>query len=144
MSNMTIEELNRICKNSFVDYLGIRFTEFDGNHIRGFMELTADHLQPMGHVHGGVYLSLAETMAGAGSSLIVESEGKIALGASVSSQHIASAKEGKLFATAELIHKGSFKHIWDIEITDDSKKLISISRVTNSIKELNHSMNREG
>jgi 1,4-dihydroxy-2-naphthoyl-CoA hydrolase len=134
---MTIDELNKFCKNSFIEQIGIQFTEFSGKQIQAFIELTPLHLQPMGFVHGGVYISLAETIAGAGSSLIVESEGKIAMGATVNSQHLASAKEGKILATGKLIHKSDTKHIWDIEITDDSGKLISISRVTNSIKELN-------
>lgn len=133
-----IEELNRICKNSFVDHLEIQFTEYDGKRIVATIEVSNYHLQPKGVVHGGVYISMAETIAGAGSSLLVESEGKIALGTTVNSQHIASKKEGKIIATGELIHKGTFKHIWDIKITDESGKLISISRVTNSIKDLNH------
>lgn len=136
---MMIEELNRICKNSFIDHIGLQFTAFDGNHISAFIELAEYHLQPKGVVHGGVYISMAETIAGAGSSILVENEGKIALGTTVNSQHIASAKSGKIVASGELIHKGIFKHIWDIKISDESGKLISLSRVTNSIKELNQS-----
>lgn len=134
---MTIEELNRICKKSYIEHLGIRFDSFDGKHIQGSIEIGPLHLQPVGVVHGGVYISLAETLAGAGSMLLVESEGKLAFGTTVNSQHIASVSEGKLIATGEIIHQGINKHIWDISITDESGKLISISRVTNSIKENN-------
>jgi 1,4-dihydroxy-2-naphthoyl-CoA hydrolase len=134
---MTIEELNKFCENSFVDHLGIRFTEFDGTHIKGYIEITSFHYQPVGFVHGGVYLSFAETMAGAGSSILVEKEGKIALGNSVNSQHLASANKGKIVASGKLIFKSTTKHIWDVEISDKNGKLISISRVTNSIKDMN-------
>ena len=134
---MTIEELNNFCINSFVDHLGIFFTDFQGNRISGEVEIGSQHLQPLGVVHGGVYLSIAETLAGAGSALIIEKQGKIAYGSTVTSQHIASVTSGKLLATGDLIHEGIFKHIWDIKITDGSGKLISISRVTNSIKVLN-------
>ena len=132
---MTIDELNDICKNSFVDHIGIRFTRFDGEQIAGEIELNSHHMQPGGVVHGGVYLSIAETVAGAGSQLLVMEQGKTALGSTVNSQHLAPVTEGKITATGKLIHKGIFKHIWDIEITDASGKLISISRVTNSIKQ---------
>lgn len=135
---MTIEELNNACKNSFIDHIGIRFTQFEGATITGEIELSDFHLQPGGVIHGGVYISIAETIAGAGSTLLVMDEGKTALGTTINSQHIASVKEGKIVATGKLIHKGTFKHIWDIEITDHSGKLISISRVTNSIKDLEH------
>lgn len=136
---MTIEELNKICRNSFVDHLGIRFVSFDGKCISGKIEIEGLHLQPVGVVHGGVYISLAETLAGAGSMLLVESEGKVALGTTVNSQHIASVSSGVISAVGEIIHKGSFKHIWDVKISDENGKLISISRVTNSIKENNYS-----
>jgi 1,4-dihydroxy-2-naphthoyl-CoA hydrolase len=131
---MTIQEINRICKNSFSDLLGITITEFGGDTITGKLKITPVHQQPQGFVHGGVYLSLAETIAGAGSLLLLHKEGKAALGNSVNSQHLAAAREGELTCTGTLRHKGIFKHIWDVEITDDSGKLISISRVSNSIK----------
>lgn len=134
---MTIDDLNRICKNSFVDHLGIRFTEFDNSTIRGIIDIRPHHLQPQGVVHGGVYISLAETIAGAGSALLIENEDKIALGNTINSQHISALKSGRITATGTLVHKGTFKHIWDIQITDESGKLISISRVNNSIKDMN-------
>ncbi len=132
---MTIDQLNNICKNSFVDHIGIHFTQFNGKRITGKIELKSHHMQPGGVVHGGVYLSVAETVAGAGSQLLVMNEGKTALGSTVNSQHLAPASEGIITATGKLIYLGIFKHIWDIEITDASGKLISISRVTNSIKQ---------
>ena len=135
---MTIEELNNICKGSFIDHIGIRFTAFDGEKITGQIEIADHHLQPGGIVHGGVYISIAETIAGAGSTLLVNSEGKTALGSTINSQHIAPLKGGVITATAELLHKGIFKHIWDVKITDQAGKLISISRVSNSIKKINH------
>ncbi len=133
---MTIQEINRICQNSFSDHLGISITEFTGDTITGNLKITPVHQQPQGFVHGGVFLSLAETIAGAGSLLLVYKYGKAALGNSVNSQHLAAAKEGILTCRAVLLYKGIFKHIWDVEITDDSGKLISVSRVTNSIKSI--------
>lgn len=132
---MTIEELNQYCQNSFVEHLGIRFTEYDDDSIVGIIDIAALHLQPAGVVHGGVYITLAETLAGAGSSLLLDQD-HIALGSTINSQHIASVKNGKITGIATIIYKGTFKHIWDVKITDDLGKLISISRVTNSIKEL--------
>jgi 1,4-dihydroxy-2-naphthoyl-CoA hydrolase len=139
---MTIDELNDICKNSFVDHIGIRFTQFDGEQIAGEIEIANHHMQPGGVVHGGVYLSIAETVAGAGSQLMVMDDGKTAYGVTINSQHIAPVTAGKITATGKLIHKGIFKHTWDIEITDKSGKLISISRVTNSIKPIDREIDQ--
>ena len=131
---MTIQEINRICQNNFSDHLGIHITAHTGETITGKLKITPIHRQPQGFVHGGVYLSLAETIAGAGSMLLVHEDGKVALGNSVNSQHLAAVREGELICNGILRYNGIFKHIWDVEITDDSGKLISVSRVTNSIK----------
>ena len=138
---MNVEQLNLLCKMTFVDFLGIHFEFFDGLRLSASLEITPNHLQPAGFVHGGVYISLAETIAGAGSTLLLKDEEKSAVGTSVNTQHLASLSAGKISAEGELIYKGSFKHIWDIKITDQKGKLISISRVTNTIK-LNNSENQ--
>lgn len=140
---MTIEDLNQICLNSFIDYIGIRFIEFTGSMITAEMEITQNHLQPAGYVHGGVFISMAETIAGAGSLLMLNGEDKIPFGVIVNSQHLASATGGKLIARGELLFNSSYKHIWDIKIIDENEKLISISRVTNNIKN-NNSENPNG
>jgi 1,4-dihydroxy-2-naphthoyl-CoA hydrolase len=140
---MTIEDLNQICRNSFIDHIGIRFTNFNGSEITGELQITPIHLQPAGYVHGGVYISMAETLAGAGSLMLLNGDDKIPFGVIVNSQHLASATGGKIIATGELLFNSSFKHIWDIKITDESGKLISVSRVTNNIKN-NSSENQNG
>lgn len=131
---MDIKELNEICKNSFIDHIGLRFKEFDGSRMIAVIQITSSHLQPDGVVHGGVCISMAESLAGAASTLLVRDEGKLALGVSVNSQHLASVSEGMITAEAHLIYKASFKHIWDVRISGENGKLISISRVTNNIK----------
>ena len=133
---MIIKELNRRCESSFVDYLGIRFTEYDGCKIAAEIEIQPHHKQPIGVVHGGVYLSIAETIAGAGSTVMVEKAGKTAYGTLANGQHFASVRGGVITARGELIFKSEYKHVWDVKITDDLGKLISICRVTNSIKAL--------
>lgn len=133
---MTIEELNNRCKGTFLEHLGITFTSFSKGKMTGELVIDERHLLPQGYVHGGVYLSLAESVAGAGSLLMVHEEGKTALGTTVNSQHISAAQQGKLICTGRLIHQAIYKHIWDMEIKDDTGKLISISRVSNSIKEI--------
>ena len=58
-------------------------------------------------------------------------------GSAVNGQHLTPARNGTLFALARLTVKTDFKHVWDVEIKDDAGKLISISRVTNSVKPKN-------
>ncbi len=131
---MTIDEINAASKNTFMDFLGIEFTDASESSLEARMPITPKLYQPMEVVHGGALISLAESVGSAASFLLVDPEHFNVLGSVVNSQHIAPARKGTLYAKASLLVKADFKHIWDVEIKDDSGKLISISRVTNSIK----------
>lgn len=131
---MTIDEINAASKNTFMDFLGIEFTDASESSLEARMPITPKLYQPMEVVHGGALISLAESVGSAASFLLVDPEHFNVLGSVVNSQHIAPARKGTLYAKASLLVKADFKHIWDVEIRDDSGKLISISRVTNSIK----------
>ena len=131
---MTIEEINRACKGTFMDLLGIEFTASAENSLEARMPITPKLFQPMNVVHGGALISLAESVGSAASFLLVDPDKFNVLGSVVNSQHVGPAREGILHARAKWLVKADFKHIWDVEIRDDSGKLISISRVTNSIK----------
>jgi 1,4-dihydroxy-2-naphthoyl-CoA hydrolase len=134
---MNTKELNRICKGTLIDLLDIEFTAFSDSTVEATMEIQAKHLQPMGFVHGGALLALAETVGSAGSFLLVDSDLFHVFGSAVNGQHLAPARNGTLFAKASLSVLTDFKHVWDVEIKDENGKLISISRVTNSVKPKN-------
>jgi uncharacterized protein (TIGR00369 family) len=135
---MKIEALNRACRDTFMDLLGIVFTAHTDSTLDAEMEITPSLYQPMGVVHGGALISLAESVGSAASYLLVDPEHFHVLGSSVNSQHLSPAREGKLKARATLQVRADFKHIWDVTIMDENGKLISISRVTNSIKPKKH------
>ena len=131
---MSIEELNRICKGTFIDLLNIEFTGYTDTTVDAVMKITPDLYQPIGVVHGGAFLSMAETVGSAGSFLLVDTAFFDVFGSGINSQHLSPATEGTLFAKGILVVKSDFKHVWDVEIKDEKDKLISISRVTNSVK----------
>ncbi len=134
---MTIEEINNSLKGTFMDHLNIEFTGYSETRVEAVMTITPDLYQPVGVVHGGALISLAESVGGAGSFLLVDPEKFDVFGSVVNSQHISPARKGRLHATATIVVKADFKHVWDVEIKDDQGKLISISRVTNSVKPKN-------
>jgi 1,4-dihydroxy-2-naphthoyl-CoA hydrolase len=131
---MSIEELNRLCRGTLIELLGIRFTAFTASTVEAVMPVTPQLFQPMGTVHGGALIALAETVGSAGSFLLVDPDQFVVMGSVVQSQHLSPARRGTLHASAVLTFKGDFKHIWDVEIKGEEGQLISVSRVTNSVK----------
>ncbi len=124
-----IEKLNTLCSGTFISFLGIEFTRSGSDFVEATMPVD-NKLQPMGLLHGGASLALAETVASGGSYLLVDPEKYDVLGLQVSGNHISTVNKGKLFARAEIIHRGKTTHVWDVKIRDEKDKLISIARVT--------------
>jgi len=124
-----INKLNDLCKGTFISFLGIEFLDFGEDFVEAQMPVD-NKLQPMGLLHGGASLALAETIASGGSYLLVDPTKYDVLGLQVSGNHLSSVREGLLHARAEIIHRGKKTHIWDVKIKSDEGKLISVTRVT--------------
>jgi len=128
-----IEALNEYCSQSMIGFLGIKFTEVKPGMIKANMPVSSKTCQPNGLLHGGASLVLAESMAGAASYLTVDRENYNVLGLQVSGNHISTVSKGTLFAEAQLLHAGKTTHVWEVKITGENDKLISVVRVTNII-----------
>ncbi len=130
-----IDQLNDFCTNSMIGVLGIVFTKFDTNSIHATMPVNSKTCQPNGWLHGGASLAFAESLAGAGSYLLIDRDNYNVYGLQVSGNHISTVDNGDLNGDAQLIHKGKTTHIWEVKISDGNDKLISLVRVTNIITE---------
>lgn len=133
---MTVEELNNFCKDTLISHLDITFTQVGDKTLSASMPVIAKTMQPMGILHGGASLAMAETVGSAASFLLVDAQKYSVLGLQVTGNHVAGVSAGSVHATASLIHQGNSTHVWDVRIEDDEKRLISICRVTNFIKEM--------
>jgi 1,4-dihydroxy-2-naphthoyl-CoA hydrolase len=124
-----INKLNSICQGTFISFLGIEFLDYGKDFVEARMPVD-NKLQPMGLLHGGASLALAETIASGGSYLLVDPEKFDVLGLQVSGNHLSTVSDGTLHARAEIIHRGKTTHVWDVKIKSDHGKLISVTRVT--------------
>jgi len=130
-----VKELNDFCTHSMIGGLGIVFTSIQSDSIHATMPVNSKTCQPNGWLHGGASLAFAETLAGAGSYLLIDRDRFNVFGLQVSGNHISSVKQGVLKGDAQLIHKGKTTHVWEVRISDEDLKLISAVRVTNIITE---------
>lgn len=128
-----IKELNDFCAHSMIAVLGIVFTNINKDSIHATMPVNSKTCQPNGWLHGGASLAFAESLAGAGSYLLIDREQFNVFGLQVSGNHITSVNQGILQGDAQLIHKGKTTHVWEVKISGDNNKLISVVRVTNII-----------
>ncbi len=131
----TITEANARSQNTLMSHLGIEYTEITTDYIEATMPVTQNHTQPMGLLHGGASLALAESVGSLGSAMQVDLQKYAVVGLSMTANHIKSAVVGQtVTAKANIVHRGRSTHIWDIDIVNEDEKLISSCRLTNYIK----------
>jgi len=127
-SPLSLEKLNETRKNTLASTLDINFTEMTDHSLTATMPVSPKTCQYMGILHGGASVALAETVASAAGMMCVE--GGYCVGLDINANHIRAAKNGLVTAVATPFHIGKSTQVWEIKITDDSGKLVCISRLT--------------
>ncbi len=133
--NKAIRYLNSLSKNTLMETLEIVFVELGDDYLVATMPVNPRVHQPMGILHGGASVALAESVGSTASHLFVDNEKYVVKGIEIAANHLKSKKEGLLTATAKIIHKGKTTHLWEIRIVDEQNNLISLCKLTNIILE---------
>jgi 1,4-dihydroxy-2-naphthoyl-CoA hydrolase len=133
--NIKVSHLQEISKNTMVEHLGIEFLELGKNFITAKMPVDHRTHQPMGLLHGGASIVLAETLGSVASSILVDMNKFHCVGLEINANHIKSARNGFVTGKATPIHLGKKTHVWDIKITNGNDELVCVSRLTVAVIE---------
>lgn len=121
---------------TLVGALGIEITEVTPDKVIATMPVHASTRQPMGILHGGASVALAETVASVGTWNLIDQDRQIAVGLEINANHIRSKDSGIVTAIATPLHKGKTTMVWDIRIVDEQENLICVSRCTLAIRDV--------
>jgi 1,4-dihydroxy-2-naphthoyl-CoA hydrolase len=132
----TLEELNGNRDGTLVGHLGILFTEIGDDFVRGTMPVDTRTVQPYGLLHGGASVALAETLGSTGAAMCVDAAEYQVVGQEINANHVRAARSGLVTGTARAVHLGGRTHVWSIEIVNDARKLVCISRITMAVIKL--------
>ena len=113
--------------------LSIEYIDAGKDFLVAKMPVNPSVHQPMGLLHGGATVALAESVGSAASFLFINTDEQEVRGIEISANHLKSKRSGTVFATARIIHKGRTLHLWEIKITDENDNLISLCKLTNMI-----------
>lgn len=116
-----------------VEHLGIVITELGNHFLKGTMPVDQRTIQPMGILHGGASVALAETLGSLAANLVVDKDKKYCVGLDINANHIRPAKQGVVTGTAKPLHLGSSTQVWSIEIVNEENKMVCISRLTMAV-----------
>jgi 1,4-dihydroxy-2-naphthoyl-CoA hydrolase len=129
---VTIEILTDLHRDTAVSLLGMEFTELGDDFIRGRVPVDRRTCQPMGLLHGGVSVVLAETLGSCGAAFSCALDSR-AVGLDVNANHLRGPRSGWVTGTARPVHIGRATHVWQIELFDDDGRLVCTSRLTAAI-----------
>ena len=114
-------------KESLVKDLGIEYAETEPDRVVMKMPVDERHVQPMGFLHGGASVVLAESVATVGAWLNCP-EGKTAFGTEINASHLRPKREGTLTAIGKPVSVGSTNQVWEVQIRDEDDKPVCVSR----------------
>ncbi len=114
--------------------LGFRVIEVGEGTARGEAEYADRVCQRFGVVHGGAYAAFAEMLATEATVHQVWAGGDGAMGSSNYTSFLRPIKSGTIHASAVARHSGRSTWVWDVDFTDDDKRLCASSRVTIAVR----------
>jgi uncharacterized protein (TIGR00369 family) len=100
----------------FAEHLGFEITEASPDRVVLEWDVRAEHHQPYGIVHGGVYCTAVETAASVAAAVWFGDRGKV-VGVSNTTDFLRAAADGRLAATATPLHRGRSQQLWQVAVT---------------------------
>jgi uncharacterized protein (TIGR00369 family) len=115
---------------------GLELLDFSDTDVHAQVTVRDELKQGMGLVHGGVYASMAESMASLATAIAVHSRGDTAMGLSNSTSFLRPITEGVVYAHATRIHRGRSTWVWDVRFSDGEDRTCAVTRMTIAVRPL--------
>lgn len=128
-------ELPYRAEHGFDAFYGLEITEYSEDMVTGRVVVRDELKQPAGLVHGGVFTSIAESLASLGTAFTVMPQGRIAVGLSNQTSFLRPITDGTIHAAATLRHRGRTTWVWDVQMTDDAQRLCVLTRMTIAVRD---------
>jgi len=128
-----LDYCNSFANTTLMGTLNIDYVDAGEDFLVATMPVNPSVHQPMGLLHGGATVALAESVGSAASMLFVNSDLFEVRGIEIAANHLKSKRNGIVTATAKIVHKGKSIHLWEIRIVDEKGSLISLCKLTNMV-----------
>src|ERR671912_2964367 len=92
--SVTAESLNKWSRNTLAEHLGIEFVEIGDDFLVAKMPVDAKTRQPLGLLHGGASVALAETLGSVAATLCVDPATEFCVGLDINANHLKGVRSG--------------------------------------------------
>jgi uncharacterized protein (TIGR00369 family) len=128
-----LDYCNSFANTTLMGTLNIDYVDAGEDFLVATMPVNPSVHQPMGLLHGGATVALAESVGIAASMLFINSDLFEVRGIEIAANHLKSKRNGIVTATAKIVHKGKSIHLWEIRIVDENGSLVSLCKLTNMV-----------
>ena len=132
-STPTLEALAKMSVNSMVEHLGIEFTAVGDDFIEARMPVDHRTHQPLGLLHGGASVALAETLGSVAATYCIDFKLQYCVGLDINANHVKAVRNGFVTGRATPVHVGKKTQVWAIDIRNEQNELVCISRITMAV-----------
>ncbi|MBZ6064938.1 hotdog fold thioesterase [Aeromonas schubertii] len=129
---MSLEGLEASSHNTLMAHLDIHYSGFGDDWIAATMPVDSRTHQPLGMLHGGASVVLAETLGSIAANMAVDGD-HYCVGLDINANHIRAKREGVVTGVTRPVHLGATTQVWQIEIKDERDRLICTSRITMAV-----------
>ena len=121
--------VNSMNKNTLMEQLGIECVEIGKDYVISRMPVDHRTHQPMGLLHGGANVVLAESLGSVGTQLHAGADRRI-VGVDINATHHKSATLGIVTGVATAVSLGKTMCCYDIVITNEAGERTCTARIT--------------
>ena len=115
-------------------YLGIVITHVEGDEVHAELPVRPELMAPNGFLHAGSVVTLADTACGYACFSHLPEGAQNFTTIELKSNHLGTARDGTVVATATVVHLGRTTQVWDAVVTNKATgKTIALFRCTQMV-----------
>jgi 1,4-dihydroxy-2-naphthoyl-CoA hydrolase len=129
----SLQDFMQRAENTAISTLGIELIEIGSDFFKARMPVDNRTKQPMGLLHGGVSVVLAETLASMATFATLDPTKQWCAGQEINANHLRAVREGWVTGVARPLHRGATSQVWEVHISNENDQLVCVSRVTMAV-----------
>lgn len=118
----------------FDELIGTEWVSNDPDDARVRIALRDELRQPFGLMHGGVMLTLVESVCSWATAGAVYDDGMAAMAQSINVSFMRPVTEGGVEVHAKARHRGRTSWVWQAEVLNDEGKVCALAQMTIAVR----------
>jgi 1,4-dihydroxy-2-naphthoyl-CoA hydrolase len=131
--DVTLDALRQRQRGYLPELLGVEVKSLESGVLVGELPIRPELLAPNGFLHAASVIGLADTCCGYACLAHLPEGAKNFTTVELKSNHVGTARDGRITAKATAVHLGRSTQVWDAIVTNADGKTVALFRCTQMI-----------